>query len=52
LKNINNNRISTLYAAKPNPELSKVKLATKSSGATSIKLWKSDTLFYGLAEDI
>jgi len=33
-------------------ELSKVNLTSKSSGRTSIKLWKSDTLFYGLAEDI
>ncbi len=52
LKHRDNDTISTLYAAKLNPELSKVKLTTKGTDTTSIKLWKSDKLFYGLAEDL
>ncbi|NIV42139.1 MAG: hypothetical protein GWN50_07225 [Candidatus Dadabacteria bacterium] len=52
LKHKDNDTISTLYAAKLNPELNKIKLTDKSTESTNIKLWKSDKIFYGLAQDL
>ncbi|NIS07392.1 MAG: hypothetical protein GWO07_01195 [Candidatus Dadabacteria bacterium] len=52
LKHKVNGTISTLYAASLNPELQKIKLTDKNTSTTSIKLWNSDNIFYGLAEDL
>lgn len=52
LKHKGNGSISTLYAASLNPELQKIKLTDKNTNTTSIKLWNSDNIFYGLAEDL